>query len=293
MDSKSIYTINNIGTNISLSSTRALEKGLVIYLPEDGFICTKEDAELFTDQILAPKEKNISYQIKSKKLSGIHKKHQGTTIQVQAADMMQRFAEYSKSLISTLFPKYEGYYTMGRTSYRPAQVANRRTSLLKDDSKLHVDAFSSSPINGQRILRVFANINPHQQPRIWNIGESFDEVLAAFASYFTAYNQFKSYAMHLCRITKTRRSAYDHYMLELHNNMKLNEHYQNGVTKQNIAFPSNTSWIAYTDQVSHAALSGQFLLEQTFYLPVDALENKKTSPLMKLKKLMPDQQLIL
>lgn len=293
MDSKYIYTVNDIAKNKSINSTRALEKGRVIHLPVDGFVCTNEDAELFTDSILAPNEKNISYQNDSKKLSGIHKKYQGTTIQVQAAGMMHRFAEYTKSLISILFPKYEGYYTMGRTSYRPAQVANRRTSLLKDDSKLHVDAFSSSPVNGQRILRVFANINPHQEPRIWNIGESFDEVLAAFASYFTAYNRFKSHAMHLCRLTKTRRSAYDHYMLELHNNMKLNDRYQNGVTKQNIAFPSNTSWIAYTDQVSHAALSGQFLLEQTFYLPVEALENKKTSPLMKLKKLMPAQQLIL
>ena len=38
-----------------------------------------------------------------------------------------------------------------------------------------------------------------------------------------------------------------------------------------IDFPAGSTWIAFTDCVSHAAMAGQFRLEQTFLLPVDAM----------------------
>jgi len=42
--------------------------------------------------------------------------------------------------------------------------------------------------------------------------------------------------------------------------------------------PSFT-WIVFTDRVMHAALAGQFLLEQTFYLPVAAMRDASRAPL--------------
>lgn len=51
------------------------------------------------------------------------------------------------------------------------------------------------------------------------------------------------------------------------------------ITKQRIDFPAHSTWLVFTDHVSHAALSGQFLLEQTFYLPVDAMVAPEKSPL--------------
>ena len=61
--------------------------------------------------------------------------------------------------------------------------------------------------------------------------------------------------------------------------MKLDENYQQTVTKQRVDFPADSTWLVFTDHVSHAALGGQFLLEQTFYLPVDAMANPELSPL--------------
>lgn len=75
------------------------------------------------------------------------------------------------------------------------------------------------------------------------------------------------------------RSAYDHYQLQLHDRMKLDDHYQQTVSKNTINFQAQSTWIVFTDHVSHAALSGQFLLEQTFYLPVAAMRNPEHSPL--------------
>ena len=61
-------------------------------------------------------------------------------------------------------------------------------------------------------------------------------------------------------------------MLQIHDRMKKNIDYQARVSFQEINFSANSTWIVFTDQVSHAALKGQYLLEQTFYLPTHAMQ---------------------
>ncbi|MGL6028266.1 MAG: Kdo hydroxylase family protein, partial [Legionella sp.] len=133
--------------------------------------------------------------------------------------------------------------------------------------------------NSHRILRVFCNINPDNQPRVWHVGEPFADVLKQFAPRIRPYSKLCAHVLKLVKTTKTLRSPYDHYMLHLHDSMKRDDHYQAHVNKTQIDFPALSSWIVYTDHVSHAALSGQHLLEQTFYLPVDKMANPSHSPL--------------
>ena len=47
-----------------------------------------------------------------------------------------------------------------RTSFRPGAIETRALSPRKDDKRLHVDAFPSSPVQGRRIFRVFTNAHP-------------------------------------------------------------------------------------------------------------------------------------
>ena len=58
------------------------------------------------------------------------------------------------------------YVKRARTSYRPQPAVGRDVSWRKDDSRLHVDAFPSRPNRGERILRVFSNVNPDRGPRL-------------------------------------------------------------------------------------------------------------------------------
>jgi hypothetical protein len=44
--------------------------------------------------------------------------------------------------------------------------------------------------------------------------------------------------------------------------------------------------MAFTDAVSHAAMAGQYQLEQTFLLPVEAMGAPDKSPLRILEQLM-------
>ncbi len=144
---------------------------------------------------------------------------------------------------------------------------------------MHVDAFSATPNQGRRILRVFSNVNPAGEPRRWEVGEPFEAFAPRFASEITLPAALSGWLLETLRITRGRRTPYDHVMLQLHDRSKANLSYQKSTTKTPVAFPPDTTWIVFTDRVLHAALGGQHLLEQTFHLPVDAMRHPDRSPL--------------
>ncbi|WP_028387778.1 Kdo hydroxylase family protein [Legionella fairfieldensis] len=257
----------------------ALECGQVVYFPGYSFnLQVSEQNTLLTDNILDGKHKNVSFDYQKQRLGGFHQQNNDSLTAILHS-FMQRYSTFARNLIETLFPQYQDALQWGRTSYRPAEVKGRVSSKRKDDTRLHVDSFPATPVNGRRILRVFTNINPYGKPRIWHLGERFDQVIARFAASIPAYNLNRAKILHWFKATKTLRSAYDHYQLHLHDQMKLNDNYQHSVSKQRVDFPAQSTWIVFTDQVSHAALGGQYLLEQTFYLPVSAMDNPHLSPL--------------
>ena len=61
-------------------------------------------------------------------------------------------------------------------------------------------------------------------------------------------------------------------------------HYHSDHTANANLFAGST-WIVQTDSVSHAALSGQSMFEQTFLLPVEGMLDPARSPLRILERL--------
>ncbi|MFI4918415.1 MAG: Kdo hydroxylase family protein [Legionellales bacterium] len=266
-------------------SIMALESGRVLFFPEYFF--SSIDPFLMSESILDGSHKNISYDYVRNKLGGYQKNN--TELKSKLEPFMRGYAEFAFQLIQSALPAYAPHVQWGRTSFRPAEIDGRASSKRKDDTRLHVDSFPASPVNGLRILRIFCNINPQNKPRVWNIGEPFADVLERFAPQIPPYSLFKAKLLKLVKSTKTLRSAYDHCMIHLHDTMKLDDQYQNQVNKTQINFPAQSSWIVFTDHVSHAALSGQYLLEHTFYLPVDNMDKPECSPLSQWKTSKPNQ----
>src|SRR5204862_4964539 len=99
------------------------------------------------------------------------------------------------------------------------------TSYRKDDRRLHVDAFPSAPNQGMRILRVFCNVNPNNEDRIWRLGEPFEEVAKKFIPQTAAPIPGSARLLKWLQITKSYRTKYDHYMLQLHDMMKSDHAY--------------------------------------------------------------------
>ncbi len=144
-----------------------LEAGLVVYLPNYPFNTESYEQCLLNPKVLSPKFKNISYDFTTERLAG-YQIHQELLLH-----FMQRFTRFAKNLVEKLLPTYQSRLQWGRTSYRPIEISGRVTSKRKDDTRLHVDSFSATPVHGLRILRVFSNINPLNKSRIWNLGNLF------------------------------------------------------------------------------------------------------------------------
>jgi hypothetical protein len=261
--------------------TDALESGSTISLPAMGFPLSQAESALLDPRILA-KAKNVSYSPASGSLGGT------SCTGAEAAtlkEMMARYSRMSHELLIHLFPAYKEKVKMKRTSLRPAEVAGRHSSWRKDDTLLHVDAFPSQPTHGERIIRVFCNVNPVGRPRLWRLGEPFETVARRFLPKIGRPFPGSALAMRLAGITKTIRSEYDHIMLKMHDSMKSDPDYQKSVGQTPVPFQAGTTWIVYSDSVSHGALSGQHQFEQTFYLPLQGMKDVNKSPLRILERL--------
>jgi hypothetical protein len=86
-------------------------------------------------------------------------------------------------------------------------------------------------------------------------------------------------------VTKSLRSEYDHLMLQLHDAMKSDLDYQQNGPQQTVPFPAGSVWVCFSDQTSHAVMSGQYMLEQTLHLPAARQYNPDSSPLAILSRL--------
>jgi hypothetical protein len=259
-----------------------VEKGGLIFLPSLSFDLSGEETRFLTPEIVDPKSKNISFNPQTQNLRG-HRCSEEDKSRLQT--MMARFANQAQSLIHSLFPHYKKSLQWGKTSFRPVETKGRKvSSYRKDDTRLHVDSFASQPVQGQRLLRVFSNVNPDGQSRVWRLGEPFENVVEKFLLHISRKPWVSPYLLQKLGITKGYRTLYDHTMLKLHDGMKADMNYQNTVPFHEVAFPSGSTWVVMTDKTSHAALSGQFLLEQTFYLPVDAMFRPNLSPLRILER---------
>ena len=199
--------------------------------------------------------------------------------------MVTRFADGAASLVTTLFPRYAPYVTRARTSFRPQPAVGRDVSWRKDDSRLHVDAFPSRPNHGERILRVFTNVNP-AEPRVWRVGEGFEAMAKTLLPRIRRALPGSSAVLAALHVTKGRRSDYDHLMLNLHDRAKEDMTYQQECEQRVVEFAPGTTWLCFSDQVMHAAVSGQYMLEQTIHLPVSALYDPQRAPLAILERLI-------
>ncbi len=259
----------------------ALEAGKVLYFPRLGFELLSSEKKLLDPALLAEGVRNISLD-DGGKLKGVA----GSEATRQAvAAMVGRFRSQSRQLIDGLLPHYGPALRMAPTSFRPARVETRVQSWRADDKRLHIDSFPSRPNYGERILRVFTNLNPDGAPRVWRVGEPFEAVAKRFLPRAKPYSRLQARLLRALRVTKSLRSEYDHLMLQLHDAMKSDLDYQAHSEQETVPFPPGSVWVCFSDQTSHAVMSGQFMAEQTLHLPAASQYNPEASPLAILSRL--------
>ncbi len=252
-----------------------LEHGGILFLPNLGFEFAADETRFLSPDWSDGKSKNIYLSGNERHIKGA----KGNVEELTAMSaLIERYSQNATALIAHLLPSYMLHAKPANTSLRCVEAAGRKSSWRKDDRRLHADAFPSKPTHGERILRVFTNVNPHNKPRVWNVGEPFTDMAAKFLPKVPKYRAAQAKWLKLLGITKTLRGEYDHIMLHLHDLTKADTDYQANAPQLRFEFPANSTWVVYSDLVLHAVLSGQHMMEQTFHLPQEKLSFPAVCP---------------
>jgi hypothetical protein len=259
-----------------------LEAEGLLLVRTPSFRLTEDEIDLAGRRWDDGRSKNVSYNPGTGRIDG--------AVAVPATferlrGLMARYAAWASDRLAEFFPAYSAEVEIGRTSFRPRSVLETPRSLRKDDRRLHVDAFTSQPVAGRRILRVFSNVDPSGASRDWAVGEGFEDYARRFLPRSRRLLPGEAAVLEAFTLTKSRRTDYDQIMLTMHDAAKSDRAYQRTAPRRLVSFEPGATWVAFTDQSPHAAIAGQCALEQTFYLPIEALHDPQTSPLRILERL--------
>ncbi len=267
-----------------------LEAGHIVFLPSSPIEIPNDDSELLLGrkQSSSAYHKNIAYRPLEDRVTGLDREEAE-----EAEELRRILRDYSRKSIEFLgrfLAPYAGKWKLEFASFRPIEEKGRQARLHARNDLLHFDSFPTRPTNGARILRFFTNINPTEN-RVWLTSQTFEAFgppLVKGAGLISSVNnpmlravRSLGRALHL---RNENRSPYDDLMHRCHNAMKENETFQRDTPKNQWEFPPNSSWMVFTDCVSHAVLSGQYALEQTVLIPQAALVEPQRSPLAVLEK---------
>jgi hypothetical protein len=260
-----------------------LERGELIYYPQCPFALPEgPDRELLLRQRLAALHKNVSYNPADSRVSGCVRQPG------EDGELARVLGEFSRRVcawVGEVLPLYAGGLRPDRATLHPEEEATRRLRLRARNDLLHVDAFPTRPSHGDRILRVWVNINP-TEPRVWVTAEPFAVLLPRFGGavgYPTEsetgwLEQLRHGLLRLFRPGMPPRSPYDAFMLRLHDYLKLDDHYQERAPKQLWTFPPGSAWVAMTDACNHAVLRGRYALEHSFFVSPSVLALPDEAP---------------
>jgi hypothetical protein len=269
----------------SRSYCRHLEEGHILFFPKTPFELPGDEVKFLLSQRQsgAGYHKNIAYRPGQDRLTGMgkHSLEEKEKLRAIMCNYSQRVIRF---LNGFLLP-YANTWRIDYASFRPQEEEGRDIRLRARNDLLHVDSFPTRPTNGDRILRVFTNINP-AKPRIWITSETFEVLAQQFAQSagLSRLVEQRSLGRSLSRLARAiglpvgQRSPYDQFMLGFHHYLKENREFQETCPKHRWEFPPNSSWMVFTDMVSHAVLAGQFALEQTFIISKAALVRPEKAP---------------
>lgn len=278
-----------LGDQTGTAACRHLEEGKILYFAQSPFPLPAGDVEVLLRQRQSDRRwhKNIAYRPLQDRLTGFDAKHS------DAARMHEIMRSFSRRLLdyaAALLPAYARVWRLDYASFRPLEEQGRQLRLQARNDLVHVDSFPKRPTHGDRILRMFTNINPHAE-RHWITSDPLDVLARQMGREFAEHLAPPS-GPALWRRWATRAglrlrpySAYDETMRGIHRRMKESTLFQQYCRKYHSHFPPGSAWLVFTDAVPHAVVSGQYALEQTVIVPRSAMLLPERAPAAVLERL--------
>ena len=270
-----------------------LESGDLLYFPENPAPLDEEDRRflLGQKQVDASYHKNISYRPSQDRLKGVDAADEAARTRTHA--VMRSYSQKAVAFVARFFPHYAKDWKVDFASFRPIEEHGRKVSHRSRNDLIHVDNFPSRPSHGDRLLRIFTNINP-DRPRVWVTSDPFERLAWQYGGKAglphppTPLSRLKRGALRALSgvgLPVVDRPPYDQFMLRFHHFLKESGDFQRDCPKDRWEFPPNSSWMCFTDTTSHACLSGQYAMEQTFIVRRGSLTRPDKAPIAILERM--------
>jgi hypothetical protein len=273
-----------------------LEQGGIIFFPVSPIYLNDDERSflLHQKQRQTANHKNIAYKPVGDRIAGASSMDAASREKLHS--IMRDFSTNIQEFLRAFITPYARGWQLDYASFRPVEEKGRKMRLRARNDLLHVDSFPTRPVFGNRILRMFHNLNP-EASRIWYTGDPFEKLAATFKEHMTPTKKVSSSTLNaipgfkrlasMLGITMSDSSPYDRWMMNFHNFLKENTEFQGNTRKNRWEFPPGSAWIVFTDGVSHAAMSGQYALEQTFIISKDDMVAPELTPINILNRLYP------
>lgn len=272
-----------------------LERGELVFFPSCPFPLPQgDDLGFLLDQRLAPgflhlRHKNISFDPHTGRVSGYRRRRADPGSRLRG--LLAGFSGVATGWLAQLLPRYTHGWRLDRATLRTEEEATRPLRLTARNDLLHLDAFPTRPTQGWRILRLFVNVHP-SEPRVWVTSETVDRLLPRYGAAVGLpsggsagwRDTLRQRLLDLVWPGRPPRSAYDAFMLRLHDHLKLHDGFQEKAPKRFWSFPPGSAWLAMTDGLSHAELRGRFALEHSYFIAPNVLLLPDESPVALLER---------
>ena len=260
-----------------------LEAGQVLQYTDAPFVLpNSEDLEYLRSREMPGRNSgNVIYNPADRTIEGWSGPH------FEAERVARICADFSENIcdwLCELLPEYHGGMSAGYVGIRLQEEATHCANLAARTDLLHLDYSPMRPTSGQRVLRLYVNINPIE-PRIWVTSEGFSTLLERYERCSSipqrTQDDWCSPDRSLARLwgREPVRSHYDQFMRRLSRFLKEDDAFQEFAPRRLWHFQPGEAWLLFTDGLSHAVLRGQYALEHTFYISPEVLEDFSSSPL--------------
>ena len=257
----------------------ALERGAIIRFPQCPFpLAAADHIALLRDEL--PRQlntKNVSYHPESDQVHGIRA---GGPLRDAAFRLLKAHSERVAGFLQQTIPHLTRNWTVGTSSFRPIQEKGRNLKPHASNELVHIDAGAYGATDGDRILRFFVNVSATED-RVWATKGTFADLYPKYAAAagIDGRRNVEKGAIDRVRTVLLRSlvkagvkealvadsSPYDRLMRRFHNYMKDTPSFQaHDADYRELRFPPGSAWMVFTDTASHASISGQHALVNTF-----------------------------
>ncbi len=256
---------------------------------------TEADLALLREELpRQSKLKNVSYHPES---GSIPRFEAPEAIKERATNILRGHSRIVEAFLEAVIPDLTPNWTVGTCSFRPLEEKGRGLKPRSSNEIVHIDAGAYGATGGNRLLRFFVNVNPSVD-RIWGTKGSFATLFEQYEGLSAAARGkrdkirvrkrildhcFSGVIGGLSKLYPLLKvidsSPYDRAMRRIHNYMKESQAFRNDPSNyREIRFPPFSTWMVFTDGVSHSVVSGQHALVTTILIPLKNCRRPDLSP---------------